>query len=475
MELPLPNQSYTISATGVSDVRLINFFATPVQKVVESDPGHALLTTPGKKLLNDLSGVEFRALVNLNDILYGVVDDIVYKLTPDENDIFTSSVIGTITTSSSGWLGVAASKTQIMLVDGTATGGWIITQATDTLTQITDEDFAGASSVAYMDGYFLYSTPDSQQLFATAINDGTSINALDTVEAEGHPDNIVGLVVDKRELWVFGEHTIEVFWDSAEAEGFPFSRRDGAFIDIGCGARGSIQQFDNSIMWLDSRGFICRANGYNPEVVSTAALTSAIKSYSRTDDAIAWIDSDRGSLFYNISFPSAKKTWSYDPSTKFIHERAYWNPDGKFEHDLINCQCFYKNKSIVGLRNSGKMCEVDSDTFTDVGDPIHRVIQTHHFQENLVQLSLTNLELQIDTGFSAPTDDEGYVMIRYSNDKGHRWSHEIHRSLGNTGDYNKPVRVGRVGSARHWMFNYRFVVPYKFAVIRANVDVAGDQ
>jgi hypothetical protein len=98
--------------------------------------------------------------------------------------------------------------------------------------QIDDPDFPGAVTVGYLDGYFVFNEPNSQRIWITSLQDGTSIDPLDFASAEGSPDGLVSILVDHREAWLFGTNSVEVWYDSGAAD-FPLSPVQGAFNEVG--------------------------------------------------------------------------------------------------------------------------------------------------------------------------------------------------------------------------------------------------
>lgn len=476
MQLPISGPTYEHPSQDVNYQKCINLFATPGGAIGRADQTQTvLLPTPGKKsLVNIASAKSIRAIINFDDTVFVVADNTVYKLTINEDDqSATTTALGTID-SSEGYISWARNPTQIMLVNGT-TSGYIITPADNTVTKITDVDFTGGEMVVFMDGYFIYNTPNASTIYATAVNDGTSVDALDVTTAEGNPDRTVGLAVDKIELWVFGERSVEVYWDAANPTAFPFARREGAHINLGCGAKGSILNFDNTLIWLDHRGYIVKANGYIPEVISNPAVSARIQSYDKIDDAIAMQSFDRGHLFYIISFPSQKETWAYDAVTNQWHQRAYFNQNDEFEHDLFQCAEQYKRLNLVGSRNTGDVFIIDKDTYTDGGDPIHRVRTSPFFQVGCNQVVIDSLEIHFESGKAVASDPDPQIMLRYSHDGGYTWSNEITRSFGKLGEYDKRVRWNRLGSGREWLFEFTIVAPMKFAIVDAYIDPSIDR
>lgn len=467
MEVAINGPAYKHVSKAVNNQRRINLFMSPAGPGGVSDPTkYVMLPTAGKRTMIDCGGYETRAVMNINNTVYVVVDDKVYKLTiNDDAGTATKTLIGTLTTSNSGPIYWAANATQIMLVDGTESGGYIITESTSSIQKITDMDFTGASTVVFMDSYFIYNTPDGSTIYATNSSNGLIIDALDVVTAEGQPDNMVGLGVTNRELWAFGAETIEIYWDSANATGFPFSRRDGAFLDIGCGAAGSILNFDNTLVWLDNRGFIVRADNYQPQILSDPGVSAAIRSYNRVDDAKAFKQVDRGELFYIITFPTAKKTWAYGAVSQQWHERAFWSLNAEFEHDLINCHTRYKQYDLIGDRQSGNVYILDANYHLDGSLPIHALSTTPHYINELDQVGVDYFHLYIDTGNQTAGDGESTIWLRYSNDGGYTWSEPLPRSMGSVGEYSKPIIWNRLGSGRHWQLELHIVANQDYSII----------
>lgn len=472
MELKITGPAYEHSSLDVNRQKCVNMF--PTQGDLENQAVSALLPTAGLHLLGEIGSVEaIRAVIRFDAFLYIVADDKFYKMTFNEEALSaTFSELGTLSTRS-GVVSWARNPTQIMLVDGSPYG-YIHTVSTDTFQAIADNDFTGGSTVVFMDGYFVYNTPNASTMFTTAVNDGTVVSALDVATAEGSPDKLVGLAVDKRELWAFGEKSVEIWYNSANPTGFPFTRREGAFIDQGCGAKHSILNFDNTLMWLDDRGYIVRANGYQPQVVSSEAISQEIRSYSKIDDAVAYKHTDRGHLFYVITFPTANKTWAYDATTGAWHERAFFGQNDSFERDLVSSHVNYNQFDIVGSRSSGKVFLLGEKYYTHGDDPIHRVRVTQHERMELQQIGIPSLELHMEAGKGNITGagSDPQVMMRYSNDGGYTWSHELWRSSGKIGEYAKRIRWNRLGTAREWLFEFRIVEPIEFALISAYIEIS---
>jgi hypothetical protein len=235
--------------------------------------------------------------------------------------------------------------------------------------QITDPDFPGAVTVGYINGYFVFNEPNSQRIWITTLLDGTSIDPLDFASAEGSPDGLVSLIVDHREIWLFGTNSVEVWYDAGTSP-FPLVPVQGAFNEVGCIAAFSVAKLDNGLFWLGAdargKGMVYRANGYAAERISTHAVEWQIQQYENLSDAIAYTYQQDGHSFYVLIFPTANTTWVFDVATALWHERAAFI-NGSFTRHRSNCQMAFGGEIVVGDHELGNIYAFDLDVFSDAG------------------------------------------------------------------------------------------------------------
>lgn len=466
VEIPILQGTNENSARDVSYMRCINWFVTPA---ANGSVG-GLLPTPGFDVLASTGGIETRALMKFDDQYFCVVDDVFYELTFNAaRTSLTATSKGTLA-SSSGVVSWARNTTQIMMVDGTG-GGYVYNVVSDTYTPITDLDFTGGTTVVFLDGYFLYNTPGAATIYNTESNDGTLVSALSYATAEAGPDKVVGLGVDKNELWVFGENTVEIWYNAANATGSPFSRRGGTTIDQGCAAAHSIHKFDNGLIWLDDRGYVVRNNGYTPVIVSNEAISSAIQGYSNISDAIGMSYTDRGHLFYVLTFPTANVTWVYNNTTGDWHQWASWDGN-QFNRHISNCIMNTGYEILMGGNEAGQIYKLNANTHLEGSNYIHRIKTTSH-NMGILNLSVCeDLTLHLAAG-KTTLDRDPQIEMRYSHDGGHTWSEYMARSVGNTGEYGTQVRWNRLGAGREWLFEFRFAEDSGIALIKLFANFTG--
>jgi len=332
---------------------------------------------------------------------------------------------------------------------------YIYNSSSTLLSQITDADFPGAVTVGYLDGYFVFNPPNSQQIWITALLDGTDIDALDFASAEGSPDGVVGIIIDHREVWVFGTNSVEV-WYNAASQDFPLERIQGAFNEIGCAAAYSIAKGDNVIFWLgkDARGngMVYQASGYTGQRISTHAVEWQIQSYGDVSDAVGYTYQQDGHTFYVLTFPSADKTWVYDVSTQAWHERAGFS-NGSFTRHRSNYQVNFNNEILVGDYQNGKIYAFDMTTYSDDSE-IQKWLRSWRAlppgENDLKRSTHHSLQLDIQSGVGL-NDGQGedpQARLRWSDDGGHTWSNYHWKPLGRIGEYGKRVIWRRLGMTK---------------------------
>jgi hypothetical protein len=375
---------------------------------------------------------------------------------------------------------IADNGTQIFLACNP--NGYIYNESTNVFAKITDPDFAGAVTVAYLDGYFVFNQPNSQIIWVSQLLDGTSIDPLDFASAEGSPDGVVGILSDHRELWVFGTDSVEVWYDSGATD-FPLQRIQGAFNEIGCVAPFSIAKLDNGIFWLgtDARGqgIVYRANGYTGQRVSTHAIEWQIQQYGNISDAVAYTYQQDGHAFYVLNFPTGNTTWVYDVATQAWHERAGFD-NGDFTRHRGNNQCNFGGNIIIGDYENGNIYQFDLNVYADNGQAQKwlrswRALPTG--ENNLRRTAQHSLQIDMESGVGLNTGQgsDPEVMLRWSDDGGHTWSNEHWSPVGKIGEYYKRVffrRLGMTMKIRDRVYELSMTDPVKIAVMGAQLLIS---
>ena len=204
MQTPILGSSYVARSLNAADNAMINLYP---EMVPEGGKQPAFLSRcPGLTLRVTVGFGPIRGMWQHGGYLYVVSGNTFYQVSSTWTVVAKGTVAGT------GLVSMADNGTQIMIVTDPA--GYIYNTSTGVFAQITDPDYPGASMVDYLDGYFVFIQPNSQRIWVTALLDGTSVDPLDFVSAEGDPDNIVSMIVDHREVWLFGNNSTEVWYNA---------------------------------------------------------------------------------------------------------------------------------------------------------------------------------------------------------------------------------------------------------------------
>jgi hypothetical protein len=509
MKTPILGGSYVARSINAADSRMVNLFP---ETVPEGGKEQGFLTrAPGLRLLATYGTGPVRGLWSFGGYGYVVSGYEVYKI--DSN--YAGVVIGMV--SNIGPVSMTDNGTQLFIACNGPS--YIYNSNTFAFGQITDPDFTGAVTVAFLDGYFVYNEPNSQRLWITSLLDGTSIDPLDFASAEGSPDILISLIVDHREVWLFGTNTVEVWYDSGNAL-FPLERIQGAFNEIGCAAPYSVAKLDNSLFWLgaDARGIgiVYRANGYSGTRISTHSIEYHISTYGYIGDAIAYTYQQEGHSFYVLTFPTANATWVYDVATQLWHERAGLINGGFIRH-RSNCQMAFNSKVIVGDYVDGRIYAFDQNKYSDDdaeqkwlrswraippgGNDLKRT--AHHSlqldaeagvgQGGIPDLSafdyistendallITEDDLFLVTQFSIssftnPQVTNPQVMLRWSDNAGYTWSNEHWRSMGSIGEYSTRIiwrRLGMTTKLRDRVYEISGTDPVKLTIMGAELHAS---
>ncbi|MGI9158930.1 MAG: hypothetical protein ACR2K1_04175 [Saprospiraceae bacterium] len=393
MKTPILGASYVARSVNAADNRMVNLFPEAIPE--GGKEAGFLNRAPGLRLLASVGTGPIRGLWTLKDYGYVVSGNKLFKI----DTSWSATEIGAIT--NLGPVSIADNGTQIFIA--TNPTSYIYNSVINVLQQITDPDFPGAVTVSYIDGYFVFNEPNSQKVWVTSLLDGTSVDPLDFASAEGSPDGLVSLLVDHRELWLFGTNSVEVWYDSGDAD-FPLTRIQGAFNEIGCIAAYSVAKLDNGLFWLGAdargRGIVYRANGYTGQRISTHAVEWQIQQYSNLTNAIAYTYQQDGHAFYVLIFPSDNKTWVYDVATNSWHERAGF-VNGEFVRHRSNCQMSFGNEIVVGDYQNGNIYALDLNVYDDNGDPQKWLRSWRALppgQNDLNRTAHHSLQLDIETG-----------------------------------------------------------------------------
>lgn len=338
-----------------------------------------------------------------------------------------------------------------------------------------DGAFQGGGTVDITDNYFVYNKPDSQ-LWAASDLLSPITDPLSFASKDGSPDDLVSIIVDRREVYLLGEMSSEV-WINSGAVPFPFTRIPGTSTQQGIAAQYSMSRMGNSFAYVskNNRGeaMVVRMNGYFPERISTHAVETTLVNQN-VSNAIAWTYQLEGHEVYVVTFPSIGTnglTWAYDNTTGLWHKWLYRNNQNEFERHRGNCCAFFNQQVLVGDYQNGKIYQLSRNYYTDDGQPIRRIRRAPHITSDLQRQYFHELQIQFQPGVGLSTGqgEDPQAMLRWSNDGGSTWSNEYWTTIGKQGKYLNRAIWRRLGFSRDKVFEVSISDPVKAVIVSANL------
>jgi hypothetical protein len=338
-----------------------------------------------------------------------------------------------------------------------------------------DGPFEGGGTVDITDNYFVYNKPNSQ-LWAASDLLSPITDPLSFASKDGSPDDLVSIIVDRREVYLLGEMSSEV-WINSGAVPFPFTRIPGTSTQQGIAAQYSMSRMGNSFAYVskNNRGeaMIVRMNGYFPERISTHAVETTLVNQN-VSDALAWTYQLEGHEVYVVTFPSIGTnglTWAFDQTTGLWHKWLYRNNQNEYERHRGNCCAFFNQQVLVGDYENGKIYQLGRNYYTDDGQPIRRIRRAPHITTDLQRQYFHELQIQFQPGVGLSTGqgDDPQAMLRWSNDGGSTWSNEYWTTIGKQGKYLNRAIWRRLGFSRDKVFEVSISDPVKAVIISANL------
>lgn len=447
--------AYTVRDVTIDCQRCVNLHVekNEMSTAANAEAG-ALVPTPGLNRLAYVGDGPIRgeASVPSTGKLIVVSGSGVYLVESD----WSSALVGRIRTST-GPVDIASNLYQVCIVDGVSGYAYDTTKS-PAFFEIAG--FPACDRAAFLDNYVLFNIKGSGSFGFTALNDISVVDPLDVQTVEGSPDNLIGVVVSNRQIWLPGTDSVEVFINTGDALN-PFQRVQGAFVEFGCASSFTFQKIGNSVVWLGSgtagAGIVWMATGYQPTRISTHAIEFALSSSGDLSSATAYVYQQGGHQFYCLTVPGQATTWVYDLATGLWHERVGFLLGDETRH-RAQCQAYAYGVTVVGDYQDGRIYKYDYNQMTDDGEVIIRERTTPHLGQDGRRLIWDYLQVEAKAGVGSSggsTNADPQMMLQWSNDAGVTWSPERWVSFGKIGQFLTRAIWRRMGFSRYRVFRVR--------------------
>lgn len=468
--IPLGIHSYQSRSLPWSAQRLINWYAQASPPVPGTKSPVVLLPRYGMVRLSTLSGV-CRGSHVVKGILYTVFGTTLYVI----NSSGGSTSIGTIAGSDP----VTFADNGDYVVISANPKAYVLTITGLTLTEITSSGFNGSSSVTFLDGYFIHTTPDETAQFQwSEVSDPFTYDALDFATAESESDPLIRCLERQQELWLFGSRSIEV-WATTGDSNSAFQRLQNVAIERGCIATNSVVKTENTVFWIGDDKIVYQARGYQPTPISTDAIARMLNDSTDLENVRGFYHVEDGHQMYTITSVVDKWTLTFDTRTNLWHERSSfadsWTDAESPRRDVwwnafsgVNAY----NSWIVGDR-SGGLFKLTSETYTDDSSTIRYEATGGIYFEGTTRIGISRVQIDLETGVGLTTGQGSnpQIMLRFSKDGGRQWSNEHWRTMGAMGKYKTRATWRQLGRCHDIIFNIAVTDPIKPVILGAYADV----
>ena len=407
MKWPFIGGAYSGRSLNANASTCFNWFIEPASKGQDA----MLVPTPGYTLLSTSTG---GTALPIRGMLYPGSGNFQYCVQGDRFAIYNLSTgIWTVNafplSTSSGPVSMEINDTDgvngfVVFCDGVAAYSYNIASAA--IVNLTSLYGFVSNTVCFLDGRFIVDDQvNPGRFYYSGIYDGLFTNQFNFATQEGSPDYLRAVLTDRRELWLFGDLTTEVWWSTSDAN-LPFQRSQGGFIHMGIAAPYTAKRFDNSVIWLgrNERGelqVVRAGDGMAAEVVSPPELNFSMAGLVPCD-AYAMVYQLGGHEFYVLTFPTSNRTYVLDSLTKEWH---VWRSGATAKH-LAQCIASARisgaNTILMGLIASDRSIYRLSDTaYTDNGTAIQRQRTSSHGHDERERIRLANFQLDVEAGPSS--------------------------------------------------------------------------
>jgi len=379
----------------------------------------ALVPRTGRTLLTALSSIKL-AYNSMSIGMQVLIVDREVRLYNLENTLVYEKIFTLDTVPQEKPLAVDTFDSVVISVDGV---GYVI-KSDKTITKITGAGWAYPSSLDFVDGYVVLSVKNSRSFLRSELNGTAFTDILNFTYIMGGSGNMVNLAVINRELYLFAERHVEVWWNSGATADQPFTRQDGRVFPYGIISKNTVV--------VEGVGYnACTSDnmtgvfgwGASPVKISVDAVDFALES-AHTVRITTSVEANRRYIHVVIN---EKDVWTYDVLSQVWHKRTNIMPVDYFRIDKQ-----------YGLATSAGLYTITGRT--DDGVDITSSRTSGHIMDRGMRVFHTLLEF--DFG-----GDIASVKLDHSDDGGTTWRNSLFPRTSKIGDYNR-YRFERLGYAR---------------------------
>lgn len=313
----------------------------------------------------------------------------------------------------------------------------------------------------------------------------TNFGQLQQGQINTHPGPIVACRTLHRRLFLFSTNYTEVWENAGAGTNLPLRRNNGALMEYGTPAIGSIVTGFDKMIFLsndkDGLGAVMEVIGTEAIPISNRALDFQLAQYAalgQISDCKGIFIKENGIIFYRMNFTAANHTFVYNItfSNPREEEGKRWHEEQVLNGDRHPAQThgYFNGNNYFGSYNKPILYLVDPAIVTNDGETIPRIrigrayvpatynrIRCDRFMVDIIQglaeigPSQPDIDLLTELGLIITTETDINILLELSGQPGlyNPNDHVIYLSISKDGgvtfNYRQNATVGAVGNRTH--------------------------
>lgn len=303
--------------------------------------------------------------------------------------------------------------------------------------------------VTFCGGYFVFWIADgeNQGRFYASDLSSTDVDPLSFATAEGDPDGLTKAHGSINTLYLIGKRTTEI-WSISGGGDFPFTKA-GAHMRFGSNSPHTVQDFNNGVVWVGNDNVVYYVFGYQEQPISSNEVSRLIEAEADKSTLVAFTYQRGNDKFYCLQ--GTGWTREFNSRTGAWHDRR----TGPFDqwNSIHHVKAW--GRDIFGSRSDGQFSENDVTLYTENGGAFVSGFDLYDLHAFPKGLSHQKFEILAETGHGNATTPDPKMMVSWSDDGGRTFSPERLPSLGGKAEYNKTMKLHRLGISRRAGRMYR--------------------
>lgn len=452
--IPFPLSSSPGANPQESAGRLINIYAEPLGKDIEAKkgmvpPAVVWRKSPGLSLFGASANTGFRGQILVGSTLYSAWSG---KASRFSSTGVETALTGTLNGTEKVFWAFNNKTTPDLVCVAPGTGAFSVSSSA--VINFADTNVGAPNSVCFMDGYFIF-TYGNGTLQASGLN-AVTIATTDKTTAQSKQGGLTRAVPFNGQLVALGPVFGEVYSDTANATGFPFTR--SYVLQRGLlgpyALAGHEDGFASALIWVADDYSVVQFNGTpNPLKISPPDLDRLIAGVADKTTLEASVYISQGHPKWVIASPTF--CWEFDLGSQKWNERKSYQI-ARWRAGFGGCSAF--GKWLFGDTKAGQLIYVDPTNYTEVNDPLVMQIESGPVQNFPNRTRVARADFNFVTGVGIATGPDPIatnpqVGISWSDDGGLSYSSEYVRDLGVQAMQSRVtmLRTGMTGpNGRRW-------------------------